>query len=45
MKFNKGKRRVLHLGRNNRIYQHRLGLSCQEGALGRRIWVSWVVSS
>jgi len=30
MKFNKGKGRVLPLGRNNPRHQHRLGLTCWE---------------
>ncbi|RMC14065.1 hypothetical protein DUI87_09152 [Hirundo rustica rustica] len=31
-KFNKGKSRVLHLGRNSPLYQHRLGIDLQESS-------------
>lgn len=41
MKSNKGKCRVMHLGRNNHI----ILMCCQEGALQRRIWVFWMISS
>lgn len=39
--FSKGKRRVLHPGRNNLNNCTGWGLSCWRGALRRRTWQSW----
>jgi len=39
MKFNKGKCRVLHLGRNNPRHQYRLGLTCWEKLCGEGLGV------
>jgi len=41
MRFNKGKGRVLHLGRNNPMHQYRLTEDLLESALRRGTWVSW----
>jgi len=34
MRYNKGKYRVLHLGKNNSRYQHRLGSDLLESSVG-----------
>ncbi|PKU42724.1 rna-directed dna polymerase from mobile element jockey-like [Limosa lapponica baueri] len=41
MKFNKGKCKVLHLGRNNYIHWSDWGLTCRRAALWKKIWESW----
>lgn len=45
VRFNKGKCRILCLGRNNPKYLHRLGADLQESSSGRRTWQAWSMTS
>jgi len=45
MKFNKGKCRILHLGRNTPCTSTGLGLPCWRAALRRGTWVCWWMTS
>jgi len=41
MEFNKGKCKVLHLGRNDTPHQHSLGADCLESSLAELEQVVW----
>jgi len=45
MKFNKGKGRFLHLGRNNPMHQYKLRADLLESSSARVTWVSWWMTS